>query len=111
MSGCLVFLVLFVIAPLILPHAIERIIFGDAQNQVQPENVDGLQHSQKAKCDDLTQQAFILATLPVEFKGSHGAEGGEDRPKDFQIEEVSQVNPNPDKEAEVGADEDRVEIV
>lgn len=55
--------------------------------------------------------ALVLLGLPIELEGSDGAEFGEGRVEDGQIDVVAQVDPHEDEEAKVGADDGGVEVV
>jgi hypothetical protein len=49
--------------------------------------------------------------LPVKFEGTDGAELGQDGPEDLEVQDVTKVDPDTDERAEVGRNDDRVEIV
>ena len=49
--------------------------------------------------------------FPVEFEGADGAESGEDRVEDLEVEEVAHVGPDTDEGDEVGDREAGVEVV
>lgn len=51
------------------------------------------------------ERAFVLLGLPVEVEGANGAELGEGCIENGKVDVVAEVNPDQDKEAEIGADD------
>jgi hypothetical protein len=102
------FFFLFILAALVFGDAVENVVGENAQDQVQPEEVDGLQTGQQGKCNILTDPALVLLGLPVQLEGSNGAELGKDGPEDLQVQVVAEVNPHADERAEVGNCDPRI---
>lgn len=98
-------------AALILQPLVDDVVLGDAQNQVEPEDVDALQARQQGKGDVLADPALVLLGLPVELEGTDGAELGEGGEEDAQVLVVAAVGPDGAEEDEVGADEGVGEVV
>lgn len=113
MARCLLLEFLFglVVASHVLLHAVEDVVLENAQNQVEPEEVHGLQTGQQGEGDDLTDPTFVLLGLPVELVGSNGAEFGQHGPEDLQVEYVAAVDPHNNEGAKVWYSDDGVEIV
>ncbi len=102
-----------VVAPLVgnlLAHCAD-VAEGDAQDEHEPEDVDGLQRGEQAEDDDLREPALVLARLPVDLEGADGLELGQDGVEDAQVDVVAEVGPDEDEEAEVGPAVDGVEVV
>ena len=104
------FLIL-VITSFVLLHTVEKIVGQDPKDQEEPEQVHGLQTGEQREGDVLTDPALILLRFPVEFKWSDCPEFRQDSPKNFQVEVMPAVDPNPDKGSEVRCGNDRVEVV
>ena len=66
----------FILRPIILLLARRNKLPRTAQQTVQPEKVEALQHRQQGECDDIRNPAFVLLCFPVELVGAHGAELG-----------------------------------
>jgi len=52
----------------------------------------------------LTDPTFVLFGIPVELEGADGGEGGEYGVQDDDVDVVPEVDPDADKEGEVGED-------
>lgn len=100
------FFLFLIVTALILRHAVEDVVRQDAQNQEEPEEVDGLKTGQEAEGDVLADPALVLLRLPVQLEGTDGAELGEDGPEDLQVQHVSEINPNSDEQGEIGSRDD-----
>lgn len=85
----------------------------DADDQDEPKDIDGLEHCEKTKCDDLGDPAFVLLRIPVQVVWSDSGElaVGEQRCKDYKIEVVSKVCPDDDEEAEIPWRDPRIDVV
>lgn len=70
-----------------------------------------MQAGQQAKGDVLRDPALVLLGLPVELERAHGAELGQGRVEDGQVDVVAQVDPDEDEDTKVGADDGRVKVV
>jgi hypothetical protein len=89
------FLVLvLVVASFVLLHVFYQVLLQNAEDQVKPKEIDCLKTGKKTERDDLTDPAFVLLGLPVQLERSHGSELGQDSPDDFQVDIMSQVDPN-----------------
>ena len=99
------------LAALVDPVALEDVVLGDLEDQIQPEEVDGLQRGQQAEADDLADPALVVLALPVDAVGADGAEAGEVGVQDPPVDVVAEVDPDEGEEGEVGADDGRVEVV
>lgn len=104
-------LVLVVVAAVVLEVLEEDVAVGDAQDEEQPEEVEGLQAGQQGGRDVVRDPALVLLRGPVELVGAHGLELVELRPDDAQVEVVPHVDPHEDEEGEVRPDQGVVEVV
>ena len=111
LSDQLLLLGILVLAPLIPRDVREHRVPGDAQDQEQPEEVDGLQGGQQDEGDGLGNPALVLLGGPVELEGPARGEVGEDGDQDAQVDVVAQVDPDADEEDKVGDRDGRAEIV
>ena len=111
LSRNLFFFLIFVVASLILFHVEKGVIRQNPQNQEKPEEIHGLQASEQSKCDDLTDPALVLLGFPVQFVWPNSSELGQAGPKDFQVDEMSKVNPDMNEQDIERHDHDRVEVV
>jgi len=100
-----------VVTALILGNTVEDVVGQNAQDQEEPEEVDGLQTSKQGKGDVLTDPALVLLCFPVELKGTDSTELGQDSPEDLQVEDMAEVNPRADEHAEVGNGDVGIEVV
>ena len=107
----LFFFLVLIVASLIFLNAGEKIVLENSEDQKEPEEVDGLQTGEQCECDVLTNPALVLLGFPVQFEGSNGPELSQNGPQDFQVDEVSKVDPDCDESAEVGSGDDGVEVV
>lgn len=106
----LVFLI-FVVTPLVLLDAVEKVVLQNAQDQKQPEHVHCLQTGEQRKGDVLADPALVLLRFPVQFERPNRTELCQDGPEDLQIQYVSQVDPHDDEHPEVRHSEDGVEVI
>jgi len=106
-----VLLILFVIASLVHHDFGEDKILGNAEDQEQPEQVDGLKRCKQCKCDVLTDPAFVLLSLPIQLERANRTKFGKRGPEDPEIEIVPEVDPDTNKEGEIRADNDGIEVV
>lgn len=84
---------------------------GDAQDEEEPEQVEGLQGAEQGQGNHKGQGALVLAALPVELVGADRLELGEEAGEDAQVEVVAQVDPDAHEGEVVGAGEPVVEVV
>lgn len=84
---------------------------GDAEDEEQPEEVEGLEGGQQGDGDVLADPALVLARLPVELEGADGPVLGDQRPEDAEVEVVSQVDPGAHEHDHVGSDEGVVDVI
>lgn len=105
-----------VIARLVLAAVVVGILVdnepvGDPADEEPPEQIHGLQRRKQRKGDVLRDPALVLLRLPVELKGPHGAELGQDGVEDLEVDKVPQVAPDAHEDEEVGADDGGVDVV
>ena len=84
---------------------------GDADDEEEPEEVEGLQGGQQHQRDVERDPALVLAALPVELVGADRLELSEERIEDAQVQVVPQVDPHAHEEAEVRTHEGGIEVV
>lgn len=70
-----------------------------------------MQAAQQAEGDPLCKRGLVLLGLPIELERAYGAEIGEGRVEEDQVDVVAQVDPDEDEEAEVGSDDGGVEVI
>lgn len=104
-------LVLVVVAAVVLGDAEEDEAVRDAEDVVQPEQVEGLQTAQQRRRDVVRDPALVLLRLPVQLVGPDRLELVELRPENPEVEVVSQVAPRNHEEPEVGPHQRVVEII
>lgn len=104
-------LLLLILGPIILLLPRRNKLPRTPQQTIQPEQIQTLQHRQQRKSDDIRNPAFILLRFPVEVVGAYGAELGQQRPEDAQVQVVAEVDPGSDVEGVEGDDEVRVDVV
>lgn len=68
---------LLILRPVILLLTSRDKLPRTAQETIQPEEIETLQHRQQSEGDDIRDPAFILLRLPVELVGAYGAEFSE----------------------------------
>ena len=102
-----------VLAALVGEDVEEGEAVGDAQDEKEPEEVEGLQGTQQRERDDEGERALELARLPVGagLVGADRLELGEEAKEDAQVEVVAQVDPHAHEEEVVRARQDVVEVV
>ena len=83
----------------------------DAQDVVQPEEVQSLQTADEHGRDPVRDVALVLLRLPVELVRADGLELVELGVEDAQIDVVTQVYPNEDEECEEWPYNGVIEIV
>ena len=103
--------VFLVLGSVILPYICREEAEGDPEDEEEPEDVDGLEHRQQCKGDDLTNPAFVLLRFPVQLEWSDGAELGQDGPQNAQIEPVTHIDPDTNEETKVGLRQRVVQVV
>ena len=99
------------LAALVDPVALEDVVLSNLKDEIQPEEVDGLQGGEQAEADELADPALVVLALPVDAVGADGAEAGEVGVQDPPVDVVAEVDPDEGEEGEVGADDGRVEVV
>ncbi len=104
-------LILLIVTPHIHHGGGDDIPPHDPEDQEQPEKIHGLQNRQQTEGDALREKALELPGLPVELERANGAELGEGRVEDGEVDVVAEVDPDEDEEAKVGADDRGVEVV
>lgn len=107
----ILFFFFLIVAALILCHVGEDVVGQNAQDQEEPKQVDGLQTGKQGERDVLTDPTLVLLSLPVELKGTNGAELGQHSPKDLQVQVMTQVNPPSNKHGEVRRSDERIQVV
>lgn len=84
----------------------------NAQDQKQPEQIDGLQAGEQCKCDVLRDPALVLLRVPVQFERTDGGEFAIDHgPEDAEVDVVAEVSPDEDEEAKVRANDGGIKVV
>ena len=106
-----IFFILLVITPLIVQSIRKHVVLRNAQDQEQPEQVDGLQASQQGEGDVLADPALVLLSLPVEVEGPDSAELCECRVENVQAEIMAGINPDAYEKGKVGFDNERVKVI
>lgn len=94
----------FLITPHVRDHLGRDDVVSDAQDEEEPEEVQGLEADEQAEGDVLADPAFVLLRVPVEGEGAHvgeGAPGEDDGADDEEVEVVAEVDPDADEEGEV----------
>ena len=116
----LLFLLRLIITPLILLLARPEIPYQNFEDEVEPEQIDALQHGEQYQRDGVADPALVLFGFPVELVGYHGGElvgraeaetEGEERVDDAQVDEVAEVAPDEHEAGEVGDCEGVFDVV
>lgn len=106
----LILLLGFIITPIVLGLAAGEDARRDADDEVEPEDVDALQARQQGEGDVLRDPALVLLRRPVELKGPHAREAGRDRVQDDDVEVVAQVDPGGHEDDEVRVYDAELEV-
>ena len=104
-------LALVIVAAVVLDDLEEDVAVRDAQDIVQPEDVQRLQAGQQTKRDALRDPALVLLRCPVQLVRAHGDELVEHGVQDAEVEVVPHVAPHEDEEGEVRPHQGVVHVV
>lgn len=102
---------LLVVAAVVLGNVVDDEAVGDAEDEEEPEQVERLQAGQQDQGDVLREPALELLARPVQLEGPDGAELGEERVEDAQVEVVAHVDPHRHEDGKVGHLQRAVDVV
>lgn len=100
-----------IITPVILVDVEEDETVSDAEDVVQPEEVEGLQAGEQRHGDVVGNPALVLLRLPVELVRPNRLELVESGPEDAEVEIVAQVEPDEDEECEIRSHQGVIQVV
>lgn len=83
----------------------------DADDEEEPEEVEGLEGRKQCQGDPERERALVLARLPVELIRADGLVLVEKRVDDTQVKEVAKVDPRAHEDEKVRAHERVVDVV
>ena len=99
------------LAAVVLGDVVDDQAVGDAHDEEEPEQVQGLQGGEETECDDVAEEALVLLRLPVELVRADGPEFGQEREENLQVEVVSHVDPYAHEDDEVRGSEVVIDVV
>lgn len=59
----------------------------------------------------MTEPAFVLLRLPIQFEGAYGPKGSEDSVENIEIDVVAKIDPDANEQGEPGHDDGMMGVV
>lgn len=109
---CVLFrLLFFSVTSFIGSNTTNHVSVEDSEDQEQPVGVQKLQSKDQGENNWLRDPALVLLSVPVQSVVTNGLKLSQNRPKNTQVDPVSEVDPHKDKEDEERTGKNRVQVV